>query len=333
MEKQYGHIIIYKTPDGNTKLEVKFYEDTVWLSQEQLVELYGSSKSNISEHIKHIFEEGELDENSTVRNFRTVASNGKTYNIKYYNLKMIIAIGYRVRSNIGTNFRKWATTTLEEYMIKGFAINDDLLKRAGGGRYFKELLARIRDIRSSERVFWRQVLDIFATSIDYDPKLEVSQEFFKTVQNKLHYAITGNTAAEIIYNRVDSEKEHMGLTNWKNSPDGLIYKYDVDIAKNYLNEDELKKLNRIVTMYLDYAEMQAENHNAMTMEDWIEKLNAFLQFNGKEILKNAGKISQKVAQELAYKEYERFKVKQDKMIVSDFDEFIKQTNLLEENKE
>ena len=181
MEKQYGQIIIYKTPDGNTKLEVKFYEDTVWLSQEQLVELYQSSKSNISEHIKHILEEQELDESSGVRKFRTTASDGKNYNVKYYNLEMIIAIGYRVRSNIGTNFRKWATNTLNEYMVKGFAINYDLLKRAGGGRYFKELLARIRDIRSSERVFWRQVLDIFATSVDYDPKLEVSQKFFKTV--------------------------------------------------------------------------------------------------------------------------------------------------------
>ena len=180
-EKQYGQIIIYNTPDGNTKLEVKFYEDTVWLSQEQLVELYGSSKSNISEHIKHILEEQELDENSVVRKFRTTASDGKNYNVKYYNLEMIIAIGYRVRSNIGTNFRKWATNTLNEYIAKGFAINDDFLKRAGGGRYFQELLARIRDIRFSERVFWRQVLDIFATSIDYDPKLEVSQEFFKTV--------------------------------------------------------------------------------------------------------------------------------------------------------
>ena len=235
MEKQYGQIIIYKTPDGNTKLEVKFYEDTVWLSQEQLVELYGSSKSNISEHIKHIFEEGELDENSTVRNFRTVASNGKTYNIKYYNLKMIIAIGYRVRSNIGTNFRKWATTTLEEYMIKGFAINDDLLKRAGGGRYFKELLARIRDIRSSERVFWRQVLDIFATSIDYDPKLEVSQKFFKTVQNKMHWATHGHTAAEIIVERANAEKDFMGLTTFDGD---YPTKEDAEIAKNYLSKDE-----------------------------------------------------------------------------------------------
>jgi len=188
MNDEYGKILIYNTPNGGTKIEVKFYEDTVWLSQEQLVTLYQSSKSNISEHIKHILEENELEENSTVRNFRTVANNGKNYNKKYYNLEMIIAIGYRVKSNIGTNFRKWATATLNEYMAKGFAINDDLLKRAGGGRYFKELLARIRDIRSSERVFWRQVLDIFATSIDYNPNLEISKSFFKTVQNKMHWA-------------------------------------------------------------------------------------------------------------------------------------------------
>ena len=250
MEKQYGQIIIYKTPDGNTKLEVKFYEDTVWLSQEQLVELYGSSKSNISEHITHILEEDELDENSVVRNFRTTAKDGKNYNVKYYNLKMIIAIGYRVRSNIGTNFRKWATNTLNEYIVKGFAINDDLLKRAGGGRYFKELIARIRDIRSSERVFWRQILDIFATSIDYDPKLELSQEFFKTVKNKMHWATHGHTDAAIIVERANAKKDFMGLTTFDGD---YPTKEDAEIAKNYLSKDELDTLNRIVSLYLDFA--------------------------------------------------------------------------------
>ena len=303
MEKQYGQIIIYKTPDGNTKLEVKFYEDTVWLSQEQLVELYGSSKSNISEHIKHILEEGELDENLTVRNFRTVASNGKTYNIKYYNLKMIIAIGYRVRSNIGTNFRKWATTTLEEYMIKGFAINDDLLKRAGGGRYFKELLARIRDIRSSERVFWRQVLDIFATSIDYDPKLEVSQEFFKTVQNKMHWATHGHTAAEIIVERANAKKDFMGLTTFDGD---YPTKEDAEIAKNYLSKDELDILNRIVSLYLDFAELMAKEEKPMTMKDWIKQLDYFLKMSRKDILTGSGTISHIKALEHARKEYNDF---------------------------
>ena len=210
---EQNKIILYQDDNEITRVAVRFADEDLWITQNQLAEIYQSSKSNISEHIKHIFEEGELTMEATVRNFRTVASNGKTYNIKYYNLKMIIAIGYRVRSNIGTNFRKWATTTLEEYIIKGFAINDDLLKRAGGGRYFKELLARIRDIRSSERVFWRQVLDIFATSIDYDPKLEVSQEFFKTVQNKMHWATHGHTAAEIIVERANAKKDFMAAAN------------------------------------------------------------------------------------------------------------------------
>lgn len=303
MEKQYGQVLIYNTPNGVTKLEVKFYEDTVWLSQEQLVELYQSSKSNISEHIKHIFEEQELDENSVIRKFRTTASDGKNYNVKYYNLEMIIAIGYRVKSNIGTNFRKWATNTINEYIVKGFAINDDLLKRAGGGRYFKELLARIRDIRSSERVFWRQVLDIFATSIDYDPKLEVSKKFFKTVQNKMHWATHGHTASEIIVERAKAEKDFMGLTSFDGDYPTLE---DAVVAKNYLSKDELDTLNRIVSLYLDFAELMAKEEKPMTMNDWVEQLDYFLKMSRKDILTGSGTISHIEALEHAKKEYKEF---------------------------
>jgi len=295
-----------------------------------IAQLFGTARSNVTEHINNILNEGELLEETSV-GISDISSGGRKP--KIYNLDMIIAVGYRVNSKKATNFRIWATKVLKEYMIKGVVMDDERLKNPNyifGEDYFEETLERIRNIRSSERRFYQKITDIYSQcSIDYDKDAEITKNFFKTVQNKLHYAITGNTAAEIIYNRVDSEKEHMGLTNWKNSPEGPIYKYDVDIAKNYLNEDELKKLNRIVTMYLDYAETQAENHNAMTMEDWIEKLNAFLQFNGKEILKNAGKISQKVAQELAYKEYDKFKLKQDKLYKSDFDKFINETRFLE----
>ena len=326
--------LIYKDGSNDIRVSVMLINNDLWLTQDLIAKLFGTARSTITEHINNILNDGELLAEISV-GISDISSGGRKP--KIYNLDMIIAVGYRVNSKKATNFRIWATKVLKEYMIKGVVMDDERLKNPNyifGEDYFEETLERIRNIRSSERRFYQKITDIYSQcSIDYDKDAEITKNFFKTVQNKLHYAITGNTAAEIIYNRVDSEKEHMGLTNWKNSPDGLIYKYDVDIAKNYLNEDELKKLNRIVTMYLDYAETQAENHNAMTMEDWIEKLNAFLQFNGKEILKNAGKISQKVAQELAHKEYEKFKVKQDKMIVSDFDEFIKQTNLLEENKE
>ena len=233
---KHGNIIIYKDKNGNNNIEVKLQDNTVWLNQEQLVKLYNSSKSNISEHIKHIFEEGELDELSTVRKFRTVASNGKTYNMNYYNLDMIVAIGFRVKSNIGTNFRKWANERLTEYMIKGFTMNDDLLKRAGGGLYFDELLARIRDIRSSEKVFWRKILDIYATSVDYDPKSKITQDFFKTVQNKMHWAVHGHTAAEIIVERADGNKDFMGLTTFSGDYPTLL---DAVVAKNYLTDKEL----------------------------------------------------------------------------------------------
>lgn len=304
--EEHGNIIIYKDKNGNDNIEVKMQDNTVWLNQEQLVKLYNSSKSNISEHIKHIFEDKELEESSTVRNFRTVASNGKTYNMMYYNLDMIVAVGFRVRSNIGTNFRRWANERLTEYMTKGFTINDDLLKRAGGGLYFDELLSRIRDIRSSEKVFYRKILDIYATSIDYDPKAEITQEFFKTVQNKMHFAIHGNTAAEIIVERADGNKDFMGLTSFSGDRPTLL---DAQIAKNYLNDKELDILNRLVSMYLDYAELQAIEQKTMTMSDWVKELNYFLTMNRKDILKDSGKISHEEAMNHARKEYNKYKDK------------------------
>ena len=300
---EHGNIIIYKDKNGKDNIEVKMQDNTVWLNQEQLVKLYNSSKSNISEHIKHIFEEGELDELLTVRKFRTVASNGKTYNMNYYNLDMIVAIGFRVRSNIGTNFRKWANERLTEYMIKGFTMNDDLLKRAGGGLYFDELLSRIRDIRSSEKVFWRKILDIYATSVDYDPKAKITQEFFKTVQNKMHWAVHGHTAAEIIVERADGDKDFMGLTTFNGDYPTLL---DATIAKNYLTDKEIDILNRIVSMYLDYAELQAIEQNSMTMQDWVNELDSFLKMTRKDTLKGSGTISHEKALEKAHKEYDKY---------------------------
>ena len=312
--------LIYRDSNNDVKVSVMLINNDIWLTQNLIAELFGVGRSTITEHINNILNSGELTENNTVGKADVDHSKKP---VKIYNLDMIIAVGYRVNSKKATNFRIWATKVLREYMIKGFVMDDERLKNPKfifGEDYFDEMLERIRNIRSSERRFYQKITDIYSLcSIDYDKDSEITKEFFKTVQNKLHYAITDQTAAEIIYNRVDAEKEHMGLTNWKTSPDGPIYRYDVDIAKNYLNEKELIDLNRIVTMYLDYAELQAENHNAMTMKDWIEKLNVFLQFNGKEILHNAGKISAKVAQELAYREYDKFKVKQDKLYKSDFD--------------
>lgn len=302
--EEHGNIIIYKDKNGNDNIEVKMQDNTVWLNQEQLVKLYNSSKSNISEHIKHIFDEGELDENSVVRNFRTTASDGKNYNVNYYNLDMIVAVGFRVRSNVGTNFRRWANERLTEYIIKGFTMNDDLLKRAGGGLYFDELLSRIRDIRSSEKVFWRKILDIYATSVDYDPMAEITQDFFKTVQNKMHWAAHGHTAAEVIVERADSDKDFMGLTTFSGNGPTLL---DAQIAKNYLSDKELDILNRIVSMYLDYAELQAIEQRTMTMNDWVKELNYFLTMNRKDILNDAGKISHEEAMNHAKKEYDKYK--------------------------
>ena len=323
--------LIYKDKENDVRVNVLLINKDIWLTQDLIAELFGVARSTITDHINNILNSGELKEETSV-GISDESSGGRKP--KLYNLDMIIAVGYRVNSKKATNFRIWATKVLKEYLITGVVMDDERLKNPEyifGEDYFERTLERIRNIRSSERRFYQKITDIYSTSVDYDKDSKTTKEFFKTVQNKLHYAVTGNTAAEIIYNRVDSEKEHMGLTSWKGSPDGPIYRYDVDVAKNYLNEKELKDLNRIVTMYLDYAEYQAENHNAMTMNDWVERLNAFLQFNGKEILKNAGKISQKVAQELAYKEYDKYRLKQDKIYVSDYDKFIKETKFLENN--
>ena len=328
--------LIYKDDNGDVKVNVMLINHDLWLTQNLMSELFDTSRRNIGLHLQNIYFDRELDESSTKKEIFLVQNEGER-RVKrktlVYNLDAIIAVGYRVNSKKATNFRIWATKVLKEYMIKGFAMDDERLKNPNyifGEDYFDELLERIRNIRSSERRFYQKITDIYSQcSIDYDKDSEITKTFFKTVQNKLHFAVTGNTAAEIIYNRADANKENMGLNNWKNSPDGPIYKYDVVVAKNYLNEKELKDLNRIVTMYLDYAEMQAENHNAMTMKDWAQKLNAFLKFNGREILHDAGKISREVAKELAYKEYDKFRVKQDRLYNSDFDKFILEVSNME----
>ena len=315
IEKYHGEVVIYTTDEGNTKIDVRFIDDTVWLSQAQLCKLYQTSKSNISEHIKHIFEEDELSEESVVRNFRTTSSDGKNYNILHYNLDMIISLGYRVKSKIATNFRKWATERLKEYIIKGFSIDDERLKNAGGGAYWKELLDRIRDIRSSEKVIYRQVLDLYATSVDYNPKSTESIAFFKMVQNKFHYAVHGQTAAEIIYKRADSTKEFMGLTNFSGA---FPTKKDISIAKNYLTEDELKILNRLVSGYFEIAEMQAIKHKPMYMSDYVETLDNILKLTGEDVLKDTGKISHEQAMEKALFEYKKYQVENLSPVEKDY---------------
>ena len=308
VENAQGEVIIYQTDEGDTKIDVRFVDETVWLTQAQLVELFQSSKANISEHIKNIYDEGELDEESTVRKFRTVQIEGDrsvTRNIVHYNLDMIISLGYRVKSKIATHFRKWATERLKEYMIKGFTMDDERLKNLGGGNYWKELLDRIRDIRSSEKVMYRQVLDLYATSVDYDPKSAESIAFFKMVQNKLHYAAHGHTAAEVIYERADAEKPFMGLTTF--SGDFPTAK-DIVVAKNYLSEDELKILNNIVSGYFDFAEVQAMRHNPMYMSDYVEHLDNVLQTTGEKLLIGSGKVSHTQAVEKAKREYQKFTV-------------------------
>lgn len=299
-----GQFLLYQTPDGDSQIEVKLQNDTVWLSLDRMAELFQRNKSTISRHVKNVLEDGELEEKSVVAFFATTAADSKTYSVAYYNLDMIISVGYRVHSYRGVQFRIWATKVLKEYIVKGFAMNDDLLKRAGGGNYFDELLARIRDIRSSEKVFYRKVLEIYALSIDYDPRVEMTQKFFKTVQNKMHYSVHGHTAAEIIYERADAEKDFMGLTTWAGA---MPTKPEAEIAKNYLTHEEVKSLNRIVSLYLDFAEMQAEEHRPMYMKDWINILDDFLRISRKDILTHAGKVSAKLAKEKADKEYDKFK--------------------------
>ena len=299
-----GSIILYQTEDGKSRIEVTLCNDTIWLTADQMAELFQRNKSTISRHIKNVFEDGELNPDSVVAFFATTAADNKKYQVAYYNLDMIISVGYRVKSHRGVQFRIWATQVLREYLVKGFAMNDDLLKRAGGGNYFDELLSRIRDIRSSEKVFYRKILEIYALSIDYDPRTETTMQFFKTVQNKMHFSVHGHTAAEIIYERANAEKDFMGLTSWTGA---LPKRTDAEIAKNYLSSDELDTLNRIVGLYLDFAELQAKSHKPMYMKDWIQKLDDFLKLSGKELLSHAGKISAELAKQKADTEYDKFK--------------------------
>ncbi|WP_304649726.1 virulence RhuM family protein [uncultured Duncaniella sp.] len=302
-----GQIILFQTQGGETKIEVRLANESVWLTADQMAELFQRNKSTISRHIKNIYESGELEQNRTVAFFATVQSEGNRKverNIAFYNLDMIISVGYRVNSHRGVQFRQWATQVLKEYMIKGFALNDDLLKNAGQGNYFDELLARIRDIRSSEKVFYRKVLEIYALSIDYDPRTSITQQFFKTVQNKMHFAAHGHTAAEVIYDRANAEKDFMGLTTWRGA---MPTKHEAEIAKNYLSEEEVDMLNRIVNLYLDFAELQAKSHVPMYMKDWIQKLDDFLKLSGKELLNHAGSVSAEVAKLKANEEYDKFR--------------------------
>lgn len=305
---EYGEILIYQTDDGQTNIEVKIEDDTVWLTQQQMSELFQTSRTNVVEHIKHIYEEGELDEISTCRNFRQVRKEGNrevTRQIPHYNLDMIISLGYRIKSMIATRFRQWATKRLKEYMIKGFTIDDERLKGNGGGNYWKELLDRIRDIRSSEKVLYRQVLDLYATSVDYNPHSEESVRFFKIVQNKLHYAAHGHTAAEVIYQRADAEKPFMGLTSFSGELPALK---DIGIAKNYLEENELKVLNNLVSGYFDLAEINAIEHKPMYMDDYVKQLDSVLSSGNRKLLTGSGSVSHKQALEKAKAEYRKYQV-------------------------
>ena len=315
-------VVLYISEDGNVNVSVFYYDETFWLTQKAMGELFGVASNTITYHLQEIFKSNELDENSVTRIFRATASDGKKYNTKFYNLDAIISVGYRVNSIQATKFRQWSTSTLREFIIKGFVLNDDMLKNGKkfGKDYFDELLERIREIRASERRFYQKITDIYAQcSYDYDNKSSITRNFFANVQNKLLFAVTNHTAPEIINQRADSSKEHMGLTSWKNGPDGKILKSDVLVSKNYLNQDELSSLNGIVNMYLDYAENQAKRGKLMSMQDWVSRLDSFLDFNEYDILDNLGSISRKVADELAIKEYEKYRIIQDQNYTSDFD--------------
>jgi hypothetical protein len=317
-----SEIILYTSSDGAAKVEVSYEDETFWLPQRRIANLFGVTVPTISEHLSSIFASEELEENSVVRNFRITATDGKSYDTKHYALDVVIAVGYRVNSKQATQFRIWATATLKEFVIKGFVLDDERLKlnKRFGKDYFDELLQRIREIRASERRFYLKITDLYEqASIDYDPKAEITKAFFATVQNKLHWAVSGMTAAEIIASRASADKPSMGLTTWKNAPHGKILKTDIGTAKNYLIEKEIKDLERVVTMYLDYAELQASRQAAMKMADWTEKLDAFLQFTGFEVLDNPGKVSAEVAKRLTEEQYEKFRVKQDKSFESDFE--------------
>ncbi len=322
-KKGFNEILLYTTPNGKVKVEIYLQDETVWLTQQKIADLFGVERSVVTKHLRNIFQSHELQENSVCAKIAHTATDGKTYNTQFYNLDAIISVGYRVNSVQATHFRMWATERLKEYIIKGFTMDDERLKNPGnifGKDYFEEQLARIRDIRSSERRFYQKITDIYSQcSADYTVDAQITKDFFATVQNKLHWAITGQTAAEIIASRADSRKPNMGLTHWKNAPKGAIRKTDTGIAKNYLNEQELDGLNRIVSMYLDYAENQAKKGIVMFMKDWVEKLDAFLKFNEEAVLHHQGKISHEVALALAAEEFDKYRIKQDKLFESDFD--------------
>ena len=322
-----AEFLIFTKQNKEKTIEVIVDEETVWLSQKLMSELFGTTRNNITMHLTNIFN-NELDEKSVCKDFLHTASDGKKYKTKYYNLDVIIAVGFKVNSERAIEFRIWAINILKQYSIKGYVLDKERLKNGAflNENYFNELLQEIREIRISERNFYKKITDIYATSMDYNVESPTTKEFFKTVQNKMHYAVHGNTAAEVIVNRASHNKVHMGLTNWKNSPSGKIIASDVVIAKNYLTEDELKSLERIVTMYLDYAEDQAQRHIPMTMEDWKKKLDVFLQFNEREVLTNPGKVSHKMAESFALSEYEKYRIIQDKLFESDFDKFMIETN-------
>ena len=328
-----NNIIFYTDEDNNVKIEVILENENVWLTQNSLAKLFDTTRNNITMHIKNIFTDEELEIESVSKENLLTANDGKKYKTKLYNLDMIISLGFRVNSKKAIKFRTWANKIIKEYMIKGFALDDDRFLKGGkvNQKYFDELLERIKVIRTSERMAYQKITDIFmTTSIDYDKNSEEAYTFFKIVQNKLHYAITGYTAAELIYERVDSEKINMGLTTWKEAPDGMIYKYDISVAKNYLNESELKKLNNLTTLFLDYAETMAEEEQIMTMKDWINETDNLLKFRKKEILKDSGRVSHKQAIEKANNEYEKYRIKQDQQYISSMDEMYKK--YLEENK-
>jgi len=332
--KGFNEILLYTTPNGKVKLEIYLQDETVWLTQQKIADLFGVERSVVTKHLLNVFSQGELKKEATCANFAQVQTEGKrqvTRNIEFYNLDAIISVGYRVNSVQATHFRMWATERLKEYIIKGFTMDDERMKNPGnifGKDYFEEQLARIRDIRSSERRFYQKITDIYSQcSADYNIDANITKDFFATVQNKLHWAITGQTAAEIIATRADSTKPNMGLTHWKNAPKGAIRKTDTGIAKNYLNETELDGLNRIVSMYLDYAENQAKKGVVMFMKDWVEKLDAFLRFNEEAILNHQGKISHEVALALAGEEFDKYRIQQDKLFESDFDKEIKKHDL------
>jgi hypothetical protein len=317
--------LTFVTATGESNIQSLYAEENVWLSQKMMGLLYGVEIPTINYHLKKIFEDNELDEDSVIRNFLITADDGKTYNTKHYNLSAIIAVGYKVNSERAVQFRKWATQIIEEFTIKGFAMDDERLKNDGtllGKKYFEEQLQRIREIRLSERKFYQKITDIYATSIDYDPKSSATQRFFATVQNKLHWAIHGHTAAEVIYERANAEKPHMGLTTWKDAPEGKIYPFDVVVAKNYLTEDEMAQLQRLVSAYLDMAEDMALRHIPMTMSDWEVRLNRFLEFADREVLQDAGKITAEIAHTHALAEFEKYRIVQDRLFQSDFDKFL-----------